>query len=185
MRPGCGSLRSPKWFLVAHSLGHCPKSCLHLLNYAVATEGAKQKPNLAMKQTPVSVSLAILLRIYFHDSLHHLKVFFVWRMVWNAPFPLYNLSCLPLSHSIYHGHQAAQLCHGYYSFLHLPKYLSRGSPKWIYFIMCYRSLRGSLFLGKTMSSISSGLMKALRCLSTNRCHWCNFSCGLRFYSFVI
>lgn len=112
--------------------------------------------------------------------------FFVWRMVWSAPFPLSNLSCLPLGHSIHHRHQAAQLsAMDIIIFFILPKCLSTASPRWIYFLRGYRSLRGSPFPGKAMSSISSGLLKALRSLSRNLCHWCNFSCGLRFNSFAI
>lgn len=55
---------------------------------------------------PVSVSLPLLLHIYFHDS----RSFFLFlKDSLNAPFTLYNLSCMSLGHSTYHRQQSVQL----------------------------------------------------------------------------
>lgn len=156
------------------------------VNYAVATVGAKQNPNLAMKYRHQFLFLCLFcctftFMIPFTTSKPFL--FEGWFEVLPSLSPIY-LSC-HLATAYTTGIRLSALCHGYHYFLHLPKYLSRASPRWIHFLMCYRSLRGSLFLGKAMSSISSGLLKALRSLSRNLCHCCNFSCGLRFNSFVI
>lgn len=79
------------------------------MNYVVATVRAKQKPNLVMKQRGrFLVFLPLLLQIYFHDSLHYFKVFYFFKDGLNAPFPPYDLSCMSLGHSTYHGHQSVQ-----------------------------------------------------------------------------
>lgn len=120
-------------------------------------------------QTPVSVSLPILLHICFHDSLHYFKVFFEgWFEMLPSPSTIY-LAC----------HLARAYTTGIRLLSSLP---------WILLFSSFAQIllqSKSLFLGRAMPSISRGLMKALRCLSRNLCHWCNFSCGLRFYSFVL
>lgn len=57
-------------------------------------------------EMPVSVSLPLLLHIYFHDSR---SFFFFLKDGLNAPFSLYNLSCMSLGRSTYHRHQSVQL----------------------------------------------------------------------------
>lgn len=82
------------------------------MNYVVATVRAKQKPNLVMKQRCQFLFLCLLCCTFtsmtpFTTSRSFFLFF--WRMVSNAPFPLYNLSCMPLGSSTYHGHQSVQL----------------------------------------------------------------------------
>lgn len=185
VRPGCGSLRSHKWFLVAHSPDTVLKAASITSELCNSNSGRKTKAKPCHEtQTPVSDSLPVLLHIYFYDSLHYFKVFCLKDgLKCSLPSLQFILPAAWPQHTP-RASGCSALCHGYYYFLHLPKCLSRASPRWIYFLMCYRSLRGSPFLGKAMSSISSGLLKALRSLSRNLWHWSSFSCGLRFNSFV-
>lgn len=166
---------------------HCPKSCLNHQWIIQQHQWEQYRSQTLPWNTDTSFC-------FFAYSVTHLLSWFPALL--QGPFCLKDgLKCslpslqfiLPATWAqhIPRASGCSALCHGCYYCPHLPKYLSRASSRWIYFIVCYRSLRGSLFLGKAMSSISSGLMKALRCLSTNRCCWRNCSCGLRFYAFVI
>lgn len=121
-------IRSYKWLFVLFSR-HCPKSCSITSDLCSSTVGAKQKSNLAMKHRhqflflclfcctftfmiPFTISRSLCLKDGLKCSLPSLQ--FILPATWPQHIPR-TWGC-------------SALCHGYYYFLHLPKYLSRGSP---------------------------------------------------------
>lgn len=136
-----------------------------------STEGAKQKPNLAMKHRHQFLFLCLFCCTFTFMIPFTTSRSFLFEG-WFEMLP--SLSTI---------HLACHLARAYTMGIRL-----LSSLPWILLFSLFAQilLQGkSLFLGKAMPSISRGLMKALRCLSRNLCHWCNFSCVLRFYSFVI
>lgn len=107
VRPGCDSFWSYKLFLAAYSTDTVlkPASITNEL-CSINSESKTKAKSCHETEMPVSVSLPLLLHIYFHDS----RSFFLFlKDGLNAPFTLYNLSCMSLGHSTYHRQQSVQL----------------------------------------------------------------------------
>lgn len=139
------------------------------MNFAVATVAAEQKPNLAMKHRhkflflclfcctcafmiPFTTSGFFCLKDGLKCSLSSLQFFLP------ATWPQY----IPQASGC-----SVLLC---YYFLHLPKYLSRATPRWIYFTLYYRSLRIP-FSGESNVQHFQWAHEGSRCLSRNHWRW--------------
>lgn len=130
MRPGCGSLRSDKWFLVAHSPDTVLKAASITSEWCSSNSGNKTKAKPCHEtQTPASVSLPVLLHIYFHDSLHYFKVFCLKDgLKCTLPSLQFILPATWPQHTPRTSGCSA-LCHGYYYFLHFAQMPLHSKPQ--------------------------------------------------------
>lgn len=147
MRPGCGNLRSYKLFLAAHSVDTILKPASTTNELCSSNCESKTKAKSCHEtEMPVSVSLPLLLHIYFHDSLHYFKAFFFFEgWFWMLPsLPTIYLVChLAVAHTVSISLFSSLSWLLLFSpFAQIPCQ-SKSQMDWLR--LCYSSLRGTLF----------------------------------------
>lgn len=134
---------------------------------------AKQKPNLAMKQRsqPIISHRLFCCTFTFMIPFTAPKSFFL-GLFWMFPSLFQFILCVTWQQRVLWALVCSALCHVCYYFLHLPKYLSRASPRWIHSLSVAAAWNYPIFFGGEAVPSLSRSSPALRLWSTwDLCSW--------------
>lgn len=183
MRPDCGSLRSHKWFLVAHSIATVLKAASITSELCSSNCGSRTKAKPCHEtQTQVSVSLPVLLHMCFHDSLHYFRVFLFEGWFEMLPFlSTIFLACYLATAYTTGIRLLSSLMLLFSSFAQIPL---QGNSQMDLLHFVLQEFEDPFFWGKQCPAFPVGSWR-LSVPQQKSLTLVNFSCGLRFYSFVI